>query len=81
MFRKKEGAKKKREEVYSRGEAAPSNFREVGNTIIVSGKRLRPRSGRGSAEASDLGGDTGTSSDDDVEDETYQGQFEVRRHK
>jgi hypothetical protein len=70
MVKENEGAKKKREEVYARREAAHGNFGEGGSTINVSRKRLRPRSARGSAEAPDLGGDTDTSSDDDVEDET-----------
>jgi hypothetical protein len=42
---------------------------------------LRRRSAQESAEAPDLGGDTGTSNDDNVEDETFQGQFELRRHQ
>jgi hypothetical protein len=36
---------------------------------------LRRRSAQESVEALDLWGDTGTSSDDNVEDETFQGQF------
>jgi hypothetical protein len=42
---------------------------------------LRRRSAQTSAEAPDLGGDTGTSSDDNVEDETFPGQYELRRHQ
>jgi hypothetical protein len=30
---------------------------------------------------SHLGGDTGTSNDDNVEDETFPGQYELRRHQ
>jgi hypothetical protein len=67
--------------VYSHREADPGDFGEGGRTIKVSGKRFRTHLARGSAEAPNLGGDTGTSSDDDVEDETYQGQFEMRKHK
>jgi hypothetical protein len=81
MVREKEGAKKRREEVYAHGEAPPGDFGEEGSTINVSGKRLRHRSAQKSAEAPDLGGDTGTSNDDNVEDETFQGQFELRRHQ
>jgi hypothetical protein len=32
-------------------------------------------------KAPDLGGDTGTSSDDNIEDETFPGQYELRRHQ
>jgi hypothetical protein len=79
MVREKEGAKKKREEVYVRREGVlPGDFGEGGSTINVSGKRLRPHLARESAHAPDLGGDTGTSSDDDVEDDTFQDQFELR---
>jgi hypothetical protein len=46
MVREKEGAKKKREEVYARREGVPGDFGEGGNTINVSGKRLRPRATR-----------------------------------
>jgi hypothetical protein len=42
---------------------------------------LRHRSAQASTEAPDLGGDTGTSSDDNIEDETFQDQFELRRHQ
>jgi hypothetical protein len=42
---------------------------------------LRHHSTQESVEVPDLGGDTGTSSDDDVEDETFPGQCELRRHK
>jgi hypothetical protein len=44
MVREKEGTKKRREEVYAPRETAPGDFGEGGNTISVSGKRLRPRS-------------------------------------
>ena len=81
MVREKEGAKKRREDVHARRGTAPGDFGEGGSTINVSGKRLRRRSARESAEAPDLGGDTGTSSDDNVEDETYQGQFELKKHQ
>jgi hypothetical protein len=81
MVREKEGTKKRREEVYSRREAVPIDFGERGSTIKVSGKRLRTHSTRGSVEAPNLRGDTGTNSDDDIEDETYQSQFELRKHK
>jgi hypothetical protein len=81
MARGKEGAKKRREEVHSRRGTVPGDFWEGGNTANVIGKRLRHRSAQESAEAPDLGGDTDTSSDDDVEDETFQGQFELRRHR
>jgi hypothetical protein len=42
---------------------------------------LRRRSAQESAETPDLGGDISTSSDDDVENETFPVQFELRRHK
>jgi hypothetical protein len=54
---------------------------EAGSTVNVSGKRLRRRSAQASAEDPDLRSDTGTSSDDNVEDETFPGQFELRRHQ
>jgi hypothetical protein len=75
MVWEKEGAKKRREEVHSRRGAIPGDFGEGGSTINVSSKRLRHRSAQASAEDPDLGGDTGTSSDDNVEDETFPGQF------
>jgi hypothetical protein len=81
MVREKEGAKKRREEVHSRRGAILGDFGEGGNTVNVSGKRLRRRSALASTEAPDLGGDTGTSSDDNVEDETFPGQYELRRHQ
>jgi hypothetical protein len=81
MVREKEGAKKRREEVHSRRGAIPSDFGEGGSTVNVSGKMLRRRSAQASTEASDLGGDTGTSCDDNVEDETFPGQYELRRHQ
>jgi hypothetical protein len=52
-----------------------------GITINVSGKRLRRRLAQASAEDPDLGGDIGTRSDDNVEDETFPGQYELRRHQ
>jgi hypothetical protein len=81
MVREKEGAKKRREEVHSRRGAIPGEFGEGGSTVNVSGKRLRHRSAQASAEDPDLGGDTSTSSDDNVEDETFSGQYELRRHQ
>jgi hypothetical protein len=42
---------------------------------------LRRPSAHASTEAPDLGGDTGTSSDENVEDETFPGQYELRRHQ
>jgi hypothetical protein len=81
MVREKEGAKKTREEVHSRRGTIPGVFGEGGSTINVSGKRLRRRSAQASAEDPDLGGDTSTSSDDNVEDETFTGQYELRRHQ
>jgi hypothetical protein len=66
MVREKEGAKKRREEVHSRRGTVLGDFGEGGSIVNVSGKRLRHRSAQESAEASDHGGDTGTSSDDDV---------------
>jgi hypothetical protein len=42
---------------------------------------LRRRSAQSSTEDPDLGGDTGTSSIDNVEDETFLGQYELRRHQ
>jgi hypothetical protein len=42
---------------------------------------LRRRSAQASTEDPDLGGDTGTSSVDNVEDETFPGQYELRRHQ
>jgi hypothetical protein len=81
MVQEKEGAKKRREEVHSRRGAIPGEFREGGSTVNVSGKRLRRRSAQESAEDPDLGGDTGTSSVDNVEDETFPGQYELRRHQ
>jgi hypothetical protein len=81
MVQEKEGAKKRREEVHSRRGAVPGDFGEGGSTVNVSGKRLRHRSAQASTEAPDLGGDTGTSSDDNVEDETFSGQYELRRHR
>jgi hypothetical protein len=80
MVREKEGAKKRREEVHSRRGAIPGDFGEGGSTINVSDKRLRCRSAQASTEDPDLRGDTGTSSDDNVEDETFSGQYELRRH-
>jgi hypothetical protein len=73
MVMEKEGAKKRKEEVYDRREHIPGDFGARSSAINVSGKRLRPRSARRSAEAPDLRGDTGTRNDDNVEDETYQG--------
>jgi hypothetical protein len=81
MVREKEGAKKRREEVLSRRGADPGDFGEGGSTVNVSGKRLRRRSAQASAQDLDLGGDTGTSCDDNVEDETFPGQYELRRHQ
>jgi hypothetical protein len=81
MVREKEGAKKRREEVHSRRGAVPGDFWEGGSTVNVNEKRLRHRSAQASIEAPDLGGDTGTSSDDNVEDETFPGQYELRRHQ
>jgi hypothetical protein len=81
MVMGKEGAKKRSEEVHSRRGTVPGDFGEGGSTVNVSGKRLRHRSAQESAEALDLGGDTDTSSDDNVEDETFQGQFELKRHQ
>jgi hypothetical protein len=81
MVREKAGAKKRREEVhYCRG-TVPSDFGEGGSTVNVNGKRLRHRSAQASTEAPDLGGDTGTSSDDNIDDETFPGQYELRRHQ
>jgi hypothetical protein len=80
MVREKEGAKKRRKEVRSRRGTVPDDFGEGGNTVNVSGKRLRRHSTQVSIEAPDLGGDTGTSSDDNIEDETFPGQYELRRH-
>jgi hypothetical protein len=77
----KEGAKKRREEVHSRRETVPGDFGEGGSTLNVSSNKLRCRSAQESAEAPDLGGDISTSSDDDVEDETFPSQFDLRRHK
>jgi hypothetical protein len=76
----KDCAKKRREEVHSRRGTVSGDFGEEASTVNVSGKRLRHRSAQESTEAPDLGGDTDTSSDDDVEDETFPGQFELRRH-
>jgi hypothetical protein len=42
---------------------------------------LRRRSAQASTKDPDLGGDTSTSSDDNVEDETFPGQYELRRHR
>jgi hypothetical protein len=81
MVREKEGAKKRREEVHSHRGTVPGDFGEGGSMVNVSGKRLRHRSAQASTEAPDLGGDTGTSSDDNVEDETFPGQYELRRHQ
>jgi hypothetical protein len=81
MVREKEGAKKRRKEVHSRRGAVPGDFGEGGSTVNVNGKRLRRRSAQASTEAPDLGGDTGTSSDDNAEDETFPGQYELRRHQ
>jgi hypothetical protein len=81
MVREKEGAKKRREEVLSCRGAVPGDFGEGGSTVNVSGKRLRRRSAQASTEDPDLGGDIGTSSDDNVEDETFPGQYELRRHQ
>jgi cobalamin biosynthesis protein CobT len=80
MVREKEGAKKRREDVLSRRGTAVI-LGKGGNTVNVSGKRLRHRSAQASTKAPDLGGDTGTSSDDNVEDETFSGQYELRRHQ
>jgi hypothetical protein len=80
MVREKEGAKKRREEVHSCRGTIPGDFWGRGSTVNVSGKRLRCRSAQASTEEPDLGGDTGTSSDDNVEDETFPGQYELRRH-
>jgi hypothetical protein len=81
MVREKEGAKKRREEVLSRRGAVPGVFGEGGSTVNISGKRLRRRSAQESTEDPDLGGDTDTSCDDNVEDETFPGQYELRRHQ
>jgi hypothetical protein len=81
MVREKEGSKKRREEVHSRRGTVPGDFGEGGITVNVSGKRLKRHSAQANTEAPDLGGDTGTSSDDNVEDETFQGQFELKRHQ
>jgi hypothetical protein len=81
MVRENEGAKKRREEVHSRRGTVAGDFGEGGSTVNVSGKRLRCRSAQASTEAPDLGGDTGTSSDDNIEDETFLGQYELRRHQ
>jgi hypothetical protein len=81
MVREKEGAKKRREEVHSRRGAIPGDFGEGGSIVNVTSKRLRRRSAQASTEDPDLGGDIGTSSDDNVEDETFPGQYELRRHQ
>jgi hypothetical protein len=44
MVWEKEGAKKRREEVHSHRGAVPGDFGEGGNTVNISGKRLRRRS-------------------------------------
>jgi hypothetical protein len=80
MVREKEGAKKRREEVPSRRGAVLGDIGEGGGTVNVSGKRLRRRSAHASTEDPDLGGDIVTRSDDNVEDETFPGQYELRRH-
>jgi hypothetical protein len=74
------GKEKKRRGAFS-PRSYPGEFGEVGSTVNVSSKRLRRRSAQASAEDPDLGGDTGTSSDDNGEDETFPGQFEPRRHQ
>jgi hypothetical protein len=81
MVREKEGAKKRREVVHSRRGAVPGNFGEGGSTVNVSGKRLRRRSAQASTGDPNLGDDTSTSSDDNVEDETFPGHIKLRRHK
>jgi hypothetical protein len=81
MVREKEGAKKRREEVHSRRGTIPDNFGEGSSTVNVSSKRLRRHSAQASTGDPDLGGDTDTSSDDNVEDETFPGQYELRRHQ
>jgi hypothetical protein len=80
MVWEKEGAKKRREEVHSHRGAVLGDFGEEGSTVNVSDKRLRRRSAQASTEIPNLGGDTSTSSDDNVEDETFSGQYELRRH-
>jgi hypothetical protein len=40
---------------------------------------LRRRSAQASTKAPDLGGEIGTSSDGNIEDETFQGQYELRK--
>jgi hypothetical protein len=69
----KGGGEEKRDEVHTRWGAIPGDFGEGGSTVNVSSKRLRRRSAQASTEIPDLGGDTGTSSDDNVEDETFPG--------
>jgi hypothetical protein len=71
----------RREEVHSRRGTVPSDFREGGSTVNVSGKRLRRRSAQASTEAPNLGGDTSTSNDDNIEEETFQDHLELRRHQ
>jgi hypothetical protein len=80
MVWEKEGARREEKRCIL-AEGLPPVTGEGGSTIKVSGKRLRHHSAQESAEAPDIGGDTGTSSDDDVEDETFPGQFELRRHR
>jgi hypothetical protein len=70
---------KRIEEVHSCRGTVPGEFWEGDNTVNVSDKSLRHRSTQASTEAPDLGGDTGTSSDDNIEDETFPGQYELRR--
>jgi hypothetical protein len=58
--------------------------REAGGSGSAGGWNLRERAAkRGNEEQEDLGGDTGTSSDDDVEDETFvdPSAFHVRHHR
>jgi hypothetical protein len=56
---------------------------EAGGSSSAGGRNLRERAPkRRNEEQEDLGGDTGTNSDDDVEDETYvdPNAFHVRHH-
>jgi hypothetical protein len=50
MVREKEGAKKRREEVHSHRGTVLGDFGKGGNTLNVSGKRLRCRSAQESEE-------------------------------
>ena len=81
MPRMKESARKRKEDVLARG-GTTRFMSDSGAGGSGRGRNLRPRASKKRAEVDvDIGGDTWTSSNDDVEDETFvdYSAFELRK--